>query len=143
MKFCSKCGNQLLDESVICPRCGCQVENFAVKRVAKQQSGNIPGLIGINFAFWALLIISLFCILFCLVTPYITNYGSAYSYIHFNMGSAISAVSFSSSQLIVSLVGFVLRVSSSNRNIRTTLNGVLFVIASIFTLVISVLVMIY
>ena len=26
MKFCTKCGNQLLDESVICPKCGCSTE---------------------------------------------------------------------------------------------------------------------
>ena len=27
MKYCSKCGNELLDEAVICPKCGCSVEN--------------------------------------------------------------------------------------------------------------------
>lgn len=26
MKYCSKCGNELLDEAVICPKCGCAVE---------------------------------------------------------------------------------------------------------------------
>lgn len=25
MKFCEKCGNQLMDESVVCPQCGCPV----------------------------------------------------------------------------------------------------------------------
>ncbi len=25
MKYCNKCGNQLLDEAVMCPRCGCSV----------------------------------------------------------------------------------------------------------------------
>ena len=23
MKYCSKCGNELFDEAVICPKCGC------------------------------------------------------------------------------------------------------------------------
>ena len=27
MKFCSKCGQQLFDEAVICPACGCPTEN--------------------------------------------------------------------------------------------------------------------
>lgn len=27
-KFCSKCGNELMDEAVICPKCGCLVKNF-------------------------------------------------------------------------------------------------------------------
>ncbi|MCI9215419.1 MAG: zinc-ribbon domain-containing protein [Oscillospiraceae bacterium] len=25
MKYCSKCGNELFDEAVICPKCGCPV----------------------------------------------------------------------------------------------------------------------
>lgn len=25
MKYCEKCGNQLLDEAVMCPKCGCAV----------------------------------------------------------------------------------------------------------------------
>lgn len=28
MKYCSKCGNELLDEAVICPKCGCMVEGI-------------------------------------------------------------------------------------------------------------------
>lgn len=35
MKYCSKCGNELLDEAVICPKCGCPVES-----VKKQGKGN-------------------------------------------------------------------------------------------------------
>lgn len=27
MKFCPKCGNQLVDEAVICPACGCSQES--------------------------------------------------------------------------------------------------------------------
>lgn len=27
MKYCSKCGNELLDEAVICPKCGCPTES--------------------------------------------------------------------------------------------------------------------
>jgi len=26
MKYCSHCGNELLDEAIICPKCGCAVE---------------------------------------------------------------------------------------------------------------------
>ena len=29
MKYCSKCGNELHDEAVICPKCGCQVEDVS------------------------------------------------------------------------------------------------------------------
>ena len=27
MKYCSHCGKQILDEAVMCPHCGCMVEN--------------------------------------------------------------------------------------------------------------------
>ncbi len=27
MKYCSKCGNELFDEAVMCVKCGCMVEN--------------------------------------------------------------------------------------------------------------------
>lgn len=27
MKYCAHCGNELLDEAVICPKCGCRAEN--------------------------------------------------------------------------------------------------------------------
>ncbi len=30
MKYCSKCGAELLDEAVICPSCGCAQENITI-----------------------------------------------------------------------------------------------------------------
>lgn len=26
MKFCSHCGNEVLDEAIVCPKCGCRVD---------------------------------------------------------------------------------------------------------------------
>lgn len=37
-KFCSKCGNELMEESVICPKCGCPVVNS--ESVFKQDNLN-------------------------------------------------------------------------------------------------------
>ena len=31
MKFCSKCGKEIMDEAVICPNCGCATGNYAPK----------------------------------------------------------------------------------------------------------------
>lgn len=28
MKFCSKCGKEIMDEAVVCPNCGCPVANI-------------------------------------------------------------------------------------------------------------------
>lgn len=36
MKYCSKCGKELMDEAVMCPGCGCAVENIKAKQSAKE-----------------------------------------------------------------------------------------------------------
>lgn len=30
MKYCTKCGNELYDEAVLCPKCGCPVQNASI-----------------------------------------------------------------------------------------------------------------
>lgn len=35
MKYCQKCGKELLDEAVICVGCGCTVENNEIKKEQK------------------------------------------------------------------------------------------------------------
>lgn len=37
--YCSKCGNEILDEAVVCPKCGCLVEGK--KAPALRNSGEI------------------------------------------------------------------------------------------------------
>ena len=32
MKYCSKCGKQLMDEAVICPACGCPTDDYKAKQ---------------------------------------------------------------------------------------------------------------
>lgn len=32
MKYCKKCGNQLFDEAVICPKCGCPAEKSQLEK---------------------------------------------------------------------------------------------------------------
>lgn len=60
MKFCSKCGNQLFDEAVICPKCGCPTETVPQKNksLAKINTGTILN----NIAFIFNIIISGFII---------------------------------------------------------------------------------
>ena len=36
MKFCSKCGKEIMDEAIVCPNCGCSVAS----PVAAQPFGN-------------------------------------------------------------------------------------------------------
>lgn len=41
MKYCTKCGNEIMDEAVICPGCGCRVGTAPVQ----SNSDDILGLI--------------------------------------------------------------------------------------------------
>lgn len=42
MKYCTKCGNELFDEAVMCPKCGCAAEapkpNKEISEKAKNQT---------------------------------------------------------------------------------------------------------
>lgn len=39
MKYCRSCGNELLDEAVVCPKCGCAVEGAKNPVIASKPSG--------------------------------------------------------------------------------------------------------
>lgn len=61
MKYCEKCGNQLLDEAVICPKCGCpagksQAESAQDERSKSTAVGTICILAGI-----AIIVITILC----------------------------------------------------------------------------------
>lgn len=32
MKYCTKCGNKLMDEAVVCPKCGCPTNDYQVRK---------------------------------------------------------------------------------------------------------------
>lgn len=38
MKFCSHCGNEIMDEAVVCVKCGCAVNQTSNNRVPQQQN---------------------------------------------------------------------------------------------------------
>lgn len=42
MKFCSKCGKEILDEAVVCPGCGCAVVNAPQPAQAQYQGYTQP-----------------------------------------------------------------------------------------------------
>lgn len=52
MKFCAKCGKEIMDEAVICPSCGCSVQERAetakVTEVPKQaKTASLLGILSI------------------------------------------------------------------------------------------------
>ncbi len=101
MRFCTKCGTQLLDEAVICTKCGCMVAGAPVTKpkvsrtpVSKQTNATDAGLPSkvltvFNFVFWLVAIVTLFFIILSIgygrveTNIYTYNYGLdnyAYSY---------------------------------------------------------------
>ena len=54
MKFCEKCGKEIMDEAVICPGCGCSVndrsETVKVMEVPKQaKTAKLLGILSYSF----------------------------------------------------------------------------------------------
>ena len=53
MKFCEKCGKEIMDEAVVCPNCGCSVHNPVLKEEnsstgeSASKASVILGIIGI------------------------------------------------------------------------------------------------
>lgn len=41
MKFCSKCGKEIMDEAVICPNCGCEVDGKKLANTVKSENDNV------------------------------------------------------------------------------------------------------
>lgn len=43
MKYCSHCGNELFEQSVVCPKCGCQVRDFNFGANTQQSANTTSG----------------------------------------------------------------------------------------------------
>ncbi len=51
MKYCKHCGAELLDEAIVCPKCGCSAEeNVPVQTVAVPKPGLTVSIIAAVFA---------------------------------------------------------------------------------------------
>lgn len=40
VKYCEKCGNELFDEAIMCPKCGCSVEKSQAEKQRDDQAKN-------------------------------------------------------------------------------------------------------
>lgn len=49
MKYCSHCGNQLADEAVICPQCGCAAGGAA--QIKNENNSDVIAILGFVFSF--------------------------------------------------------------------------------------------
>ncbi len=63
MKFCQKCGKEIMDEAVICPGCGCAVEK-EIKKAEVSYEKCIEGAVTTNIISGFLIIVGIICFLF-------------------------------------------------------------------------------
>ena len=154
MKFCSKCGNELMDEAVICPKCGCMVNGELTpkkKPVATnaQSTSNeeIKPLSIVNFVHSVMVVIALFWLFLSLGIPYIytgcySGYYSDYCNTYFYPASGgltltlVSAIA----ALGVGIASTVLSCTRLN-TLKGKLNGILRVIVSVLMIIATIILM--
>ena len=83
MKYCTHCGNELLDEAIICPKCGCKVEQpKTVYKASKELDVAKEELCPKGFL-WPWMLCYMFCTLFGFFS---LLYGISYkNYLHDSM----------------------------------------------------------
>lgn len=61
MKFCSHCGAEILDEAVICPKCGCPVSSYVSSKAAYEDktgtTAMVFGIVSLSLSVFALFIL--------------------------------------------------------------------------------------
>ena len=62
MKFCSKCGKEIMDEAVVCPGCGCAVGNVVAQKAASYDDC-IKGAVTTNIISVIILALGVVCAL--------------------------------------------------------------------------------
>ena len=68
MKYCSHCGNEVLDEAVICPKCGCSVSYGGGVQVGQQMQPAADSYSGLSIAGFILSFVeSLIGLILCIV----------------------------------------------------------------------------
>ena len=127
MKFCEKCGHQLLDEAVICTNCGCMVrppqsapkapQNIAqnTEMAEKEKKGSCLDVF--NFVFSILSVLCLFFILLSFVYAWVNTsiyegYRSSWANSYFDAEDGLGAVAFflGLGSLAFSIVSFVMSI---------------------------------
>ena len=56
MKYCAHCGEELLDEAVLCPKCGCWVNEEKSTTINQKLKTNVCALIGFILSLVSLVI---------------------------------------------------------------------------------------
>jgi len=157
MKYCTHCGNELLDEAAICPKCGCAVDGYNLQKPKKAKTakekvydvGDKPSkaltinyfICNIFIAFTALFIVAAIAFPELFISSKLTTSGSYYiTYVisnsykfHYNYGSGAAAIAFATVSFIYQLVNLIL-TCVKHRPLDERLNQIFRFILVIFIL---------
>ena len=154
MKFCEKCGHELVDEAVVCTNCGCiawsqrDIPSFEVER--KIETKNL-GINVCNFIFSVLAVLSLFFLFLSIILSNIPVYqdvikgfvssgsrSTATGYFLPNGGCAAFAILLSMGALLSGITSFILSIAKKAGNEKIFSSITRFIIA-FFILLISII----
>ena len=156
--FCKICGNELNEKAVICPKCGCTVEEHTPVKAKKSTSSGNSAYKVLKYISATLLILALSFMMLSIVYAHIhcfhglyvstRNYGydfwvdgNVYADLWFNLGMAITSLALAFLGFICSVITFALSFSGENR--KTGFSSYVMFIASITTLFLSILCVVY
>ncbi len=133
--FCKTCGNELNDNAVICPKCGCEV--VSLKKTKEKSPVDTSKVLSIfNY-----IVISIIClaiafivcaIFYCDLNVYLTtSYYSGYSiseYWHPNYELMIASLVLGSIGFVISIIGFIFGFRKENIDKRFR-SSVIFIVS--------------
>ena len=164
MKYCVKCENELVDEAVICTKCGCAVDEsyysiynrgkapFKNESLVEDSDSKISQTLEIlNFIFSILLIVSFFLINLSIIFAHIYNglrirynyYNDPYIYGRLDFYLGWSTIQASMIVSIVAFVGFFVYsilffTKKKNKSLNAIFNTILKLFLSAVFMVISI-----
>lgn len=126
MKYCSKCGKELVDEAIVCTGCGCSVqyENRSINKEVKKHSNNYDPMKAVyimSFFSNILLAVTLAFILNTIISEYIWSY-NGYIYLFYEEGFVYCSLISAFPTIIFNIITLVLY---KTRSTEPTLDGVL------------------
>lgn len=109
MKYCTKCGKELFDEAVICPNCGCMVQENKKNKVEKKDNNEIVHI----FSFISnILFAACFCIVIIMlgasrIEVYEGKNNFHLAYFDFSEGISIPLVGIAFLNFVLSIITLV------------------------------------
>lgn len=95
MKYCTKCGAELFDEAVICPKCGCATESKPTVAESDPQDASTMRIVAKIFMIISCVVTALWLIPLCWTIPMTVVYSKKiHSHQHVGTGFKVCCLLF-------------------------------------------------